>query len=665
MPKPEEFSVRGPGSQNPDSIQHESIEAQNLPLDTSIALGGKVIHQAPHEKSGLTLREGIASKGLGADFMQSNRDLIERTKNSRARLENIIAHGERVLAKSDETINISRLTSKANFVFGKTGLNKELRSKSSLKDEILNLHYMRDIPLSRLIDILDDLHRQNNKDDDALNVEDALNILDKLDPLMKDSMANKDRIESGFSLGRQEQTANTERGELSSRLETLSKYVLLNPKINEFSSKEMIIKEMTSYMRTNNATQAQIDSIQAKLSAFSETDAPIMRVKILLISVREAVRMTDDRAYEGIARTEFTINKGAIKGKGGVGIVYDATLDGNPKLLKLFNSMTFPICLDHTTDPSNPSLLRSQELTASYLNSRELETIVAPTHYLVTEKRPGEPDITHLVEVKDKEFRGWAKHKLISNWESPGYSLEITGSLQNYAKGIELFEYLKNKPRSEIQANAQSICISYLDALQVLCERGFVHGDLKTLNAFYDPSTQKISIIDTGGLVKISKTKDRQENTKFNFMRAFTPHYSAPNIFRKKNLGFEQDLFSTGLQMLEVIGRTNFSNASKCAKIRNELRATYEQALAKTKPLSRAQDEMLKIALDGLTSMSLDPKVTEEEGLEAAALICVIVPMKKEHSLLDRAGQISVIESLKTSPLSARKRIIQRYATSP
>jgi serine/threonine protein kinase len=278
----------------------------------------------------------------------------------------------------------------------------------------------------------------------------------------------------------------------------------------------------------------------------------------------------------------------------------------------------------------------------------------------VTEKRPGEPDVVHLVEVKDKEFRAWAKHKLLSNSQTAGYNLEITGSLQNYAKGIELHTYLHKASAAEIQSQAKGIIHSYIDALTVLCERGFVHGDLKGPNAFYDPTSQKISLIDTGGLAKISKDRSRHENTKFNYLRAFTPHYSAPALLRKKNVGFEQDMFSVGVQMLDIIGKTKYPNASKCAKIRDELRASYDQVLARKKPLIVAQQEMLALAFQGLASININPIQTEHEELEVTALLSIIVPLHTKNSLDNRDGQMRILKLLQTNPSHAAQKLKAR-----
>jgi serine/threonine protein kinase len=655
MPKPGEISSDRSGGLAPDLSHHESLAGKKEEPATAIAMGGKVIHEAAHDKSAATLKEKVITK---AEFGE----LVERSKKTRSRLEIAMASAQEFLASSGITTPASiasRISEKASLIFGNADLFREPCKPTSLKEEILKLHYAGKVPLRQLEAILDDLHAKETEENGVLDASETLNILEKLSPIIQKTRVGKGSELAGSSLDTQD-LANSERTELAGRLEDLAKYVLASPKINEFSSKDTLLTEIADYLRKNNAIQAQIDSVQSMLAAFNETDAPIDRIKILLSAAREAVKLVDDQPYDAIARSQFSITKGSEKGKGGIGVVYEVDLDGQTKLLKEFNGLAFPIRLDQMSDPSNPSLVRSLELTATYLHADELDTIVAPTHYLVAERRPGEPDTNYLVEVSDKEFRGWAKHKLISNSETPGYSLEITGSLQNYAKGIELFSYLKNTPAIELRANAKAICTSYLDALEVLCKRGFVHGDLKAANAFYEPTTQKISLIDTGGLTKVSKLKERQESTKFNFIRAFTPHYTVPDIFRKKSVGFDQDLFSVGLQMLEVVGRAKFPNSAKCAKMRNEIRATYDQALNKTKSLSRAQNEMLKIAFDGLSSIAIDPISTEHEELEAIALISVFLPLNIKGSLVNRDSQLKLIELLKTNPSLAAKRILAK-----
>ena len=447
-------------------------------------------------------------------------------------------------------------------------------------------------------------------------------------------------------------TVNSERLDLSLTVEKISRQITGHTRINEYLSRDELEENLASY--SVGLPVEDWARVIAILSTYKDESPAIDRLRALSQALKTVTQLVTDHSFDGVANTQFVLVKGAQIGQGGFGLVYDATLNGVNKVLKEFKGKTYPLQLD-LTNPPDPSLRRSIEATASYLQASELDTIIAPTHYLVSEKCADKPELIYSVEVIDKQFRAWAKHKLISNQSVAGYALEIIGSLQNYAKGMELSKYLETSAVLDIEANARAVTTSYLDALKVLCKRGFVHGDLKLRNAFYDASKRKISLIDTGGLTKISKDEDRKTDTEFHHERGITPAYSIPNVLRQKKVGFEQDLFSVGAQILEIIGKTHFPNATRCADLRSNMRAAYGQVLAHKKPLYQAEQEILEVGMQTLKAIVSKSALQEHEELELIALLALVAPILSPYALTDRDTQLSFLEDLKGNPKALAK----------
>jgi hypothetical protein len=248
--------------------------------------------------------------------------------------------------------------------------------------------------------------------------------------------------------------------------------------------------------------------------------------------------------------SEVDLIEGLQLGKGGNGTAFLVTLDGKQKVLKN-NDDPSPIELDRTANNKKGEavLLRSPEVAAAFLRASEADAVVVPTHYLVREKI-GPQSKTHLVEVRDKEFRAWARERLVKNAGKPGYSLDIVGEVQDLAPGREVQKYFE--PGSGLtEKTGKRIAEGFFDALTTLAKRGFVHGDIKPQNAFFDEDTGRLKFIDVGSLAKVSKKVDERPNTAFSLDRGTTPIFSVPTG-TDLVAGFSQDLYSTGVSLLFI-----------------------------------------------------------------------------------------------------------------
>ena len=252
-------------------------------------------------------------------------------------------------------------------------------------------------------------------------------------------------------------------------------------------------------------------------------------------------------------RTGQPIVTNAEIGRGTYGRVSTLNINGEEKVIKqYYGPSVYPIELDRNPrlGANEVKLNRGQEITAAFLKEEDKAYIVAPTHFIVREDLgPGIPVKQWLVEVREKEFRAWAKDQLIKNSTNANYHLTVVGQIQDRAEGVELGDALDHDGITPEMI--QPIAYAYMNALMAMAERGFVHGDIKPKNTFYDPVSHRLKLIDTGGMTKVSKRAARLDSTLFD-EGGYTAAYSLPSVDTGDKTGFEQDLFSVGTSILSL-----------------------------------------------------------------------------------------------------------------
>jgi len=336
---------------------------------------------------------------------------------------------------------------------------------------------------------------------------------------------------------------------------------LLDPREDRPEDTAEIKECLTKYVKTHKTGDAALVSLFTKLSAAEAAPDELARAQLTTQALedfhRQALGYSTDLTLD---LAKANVVKGSYIGEGAFGTVTHASLGGKEKVIKEFlNGKTFPITLD-TTDPNHrndPKLLRSPEVTAAFLKQAESDSVVVPSHFIVREK-VGTRTRELLVPLRDKEFRAWAKKQLTDHAGEWNYSLEITGELQDVAPGEEVRNLVNSGGASE--AHVKKIAAGYFDALASLGKRGFVHGDIKPQNAFYDQATGKLKLIDTGSLTKVSKKVEDRPNTAFSVLRGATPDFTLPDGINAP-LGFAHDLYATGISIIQVAVGAEFDNA--------------------------------------------------------------------------------------------------------
>ena len=341
---------------------------------------------------------------------------------------------------------------------------------------------------------------------------------------------------------------------------------LLDPTEDRPEDDAEIKERLTAYVKKNKTGDVALVSLFTKLSTAEAASDELARAQLTTQALEDFHRQALGYSIDlVIDLAKANVVKGSYIGEGAFGTVTHASFEGKEKVIKEFlNGKTFPIALD-TTAPNHlndPKLLRSPEVAAAFLKQSESEAVVLPTHFIVREK-DGTKTRELLVPLHDKEFRAWAKKQLTDHAGDWNYSLEITGELQDVAPGEEVRSLVNSGGANE--ANLKKITAGFLDALTALGKRGFVHGDIKPQNAFFDQATGKLKLIDTGSLAKVSKNIDDRPNTAFSVLRGATPDFIVPDKLNAP-LGFAHDLYSTGVSIIQVVVSAEFDNV-KSAKL--------------------------------------------------------------------------------------------------
>lgn len=252
--------------------------------------------------------------------------------------------------------------------------------------------------------------------------------------------------------------------------------------------------------------------------------------------------------FGAVRRFNTDLVKGEKLGEGAYGVVSRATLDGTPILLKEFKRQPVTVRLG-----PDGKLVRSKELTARYLSRGSETGILGPSEFIIRETVPGKPAEEWIVPG-EKRFRDWCVDRLkrpdgaSPDWQPP--TLEIVGLVLPEADGEDLSRILSGTaPLTPKELS--TLAVGLVANLEQLARRGFVHGDIKHANIFFDRAGGGVQFIDTGGLAKVSKRSAKEVETLFDGSRGHTNAYTHPLLSagRRKG-GFEQDLFSVGVTIL-------------------------------------------------------------------------------------------------------------------
>lgn len=220
----------------------------------------------------------------------------------------------------------------------------------------------------------------------------------------------------------------------------------------------------------------------------------------------------------------------SVAGKGAFGLVNHVTVEGEPRLLKTFHKDEAPVLsLDRNGYPN--------EAVAAYLTSKKNPdyakrlNVIQPEYFLISSGG-------RFLMVDPLGLRALIK-------ASPANQIKCHALIMKTAEGDEI-KKIKDKLT---QDQRKKIFKGTIEAIKVMNQRGFVHRDIKPANAFFDSSSGKVTLIDTGMLHKVSKnTQASRQLTDY----AGTPLYMHPKILTGVPYGTEADLYAAAMMTLEL-----------------------------------------------------------------------------------------------------------------
>jgi serine/threonine protein kinase len=254
---------------------------------------------------------------------------------------------------------------------------------------------------------------------------------------------------------------------------------------------------------------------------------------------------------------------------------------------------------------------------------KDLDQVVKPSHYLITETKANRDIRVHVVEGH-QTLKSWAKT------QSPNSIFTVSQYLMPVAPGKELIKYQQDGSVESMnfkRRDLPDIARSMASLLEKMWEHGFIDGDIKPENLMWDPSSKTLRAIDIDSFQKMSKKDGSlvQPGTG-------THIYLHPNAITyreqpEKSPTLGRDLFSAGMVMLEAAlrsrGDDQWADAITLADAGRSIEARREQS-AKTLPGT-------------LDNMRKDLNFAND-SVEDFAILCIKTSLDYENKRVDRGN---------------------------
>ena len=298
-------------------------------------------------------------------------------------------------------------------------------------------------------------------------------------------------------------------------------------------------RHLVSFVRAFDTAAAQYPVNQAPFTA-SPLPSPVAdKLAASLIDDGASPDSVTEQHKEGLEQL-FGVESNKIKplGSGAEGSAYSVWADGKPVVYKAFTKH----------EPITLQTLRKGEVGAARL--RGVPHVANPADLMVR-RNDG-----MVYRVPANEMKSFARQQLAG----AGTSLRLIGSVMPRAVGKPLDALIGKNPLNQQDFSAFSKGL--FDGLQELHARGAVHHDIKPANVLFDAATGATTVIDMGGIDKLSKKEGPlQQSSRFiGTQFYFHPKFEATGLngleYVANQHGAEVDRYAFGLTLLASLEHT-------------------------------------------------------------------------------------------------------------
>lgn len=301
---------------------------------------------------------------------------------------------------------------------------------------------------------------------------------------------------------------------------------------------------------------------------------------------------------------------------------------------------------------------------ANAIRVKDLPQVITPTAVVVRETASNGDEQYHAV-AGQKTFKDWARTQPTSS------ELDVVGLLMPKAVGKQLIEYPgpagKDKnlapPKVHVsRSDLKPMAASALNLVQGMASHGFIHGDIKPENLMWDSKSKTLQLIDTDGLLKVSKKAGTQidkglgiHSLVYTNPVAWDKRYASvhPRFVLGANaqLGLGRDLFSIGVVLLEASLRAK-GHGDKFDTLISRITYAHE-------PSDKAKHMMFnQYHKNGIADLKAEPFANE--SVENFARTCIIEAIRHEEDRLD--NHITTFERYNTSQPGNDQHLLSKLA---
>jgi len=323
--------------------------------------------------------------------------------------------------------------------------------------------------------------------------------------------------------------------------------------------------------RSREFSLKEIDAFKLYASTRGRAGIESRQLATYLTPLDQATYTSTEEALQALG---VNSDQALTLGAGGQGSVTQVMMNDQPYALKTFTKGKIPkvevVPGQDPSGPVEPPLISSQPEASdsakpeiklartpgigALARMKDLDQIVQPSVYLISEWAEPRDNLpysrVHIVKG-GRALKDWARTQ-----PTQGSKFKVEQYLMPLAAGKQLMTYNKETNKFETAGFSQeelpSVARSMVRLLEQMWRHGFVNGDIKPENLFWDASSKTLRAIDIDTFQKVSK-KDGSALQEGGYG---TYPYTHPAVLQGKKATLGRDLFSAGMVLLEAALRS-------------------------------------------------------------------------------------------------------------